>query len=264
MGFWDFLPWVSDDKSKVDADMAATAYMGVTMNNIQNCATPESGFGGGSINVDIVTHGNLAIGSIDLSQTSTSIVDCFYQAQNQDTLNQSLSDTLTAMAENQAGLMSGLLSASTSNTILTDIVQNASQKVVTNNIQTCGIGSSDINVDITTYGNAYIGNITASNNPYSYLSCVFNSDNTANLSQELAATTTDTASTTKKGDPLEDIIAVVVFVAIFIALIIGGFIVFRMTEGMFSAPKAPLQSTVPAPLQPMAPASRALLQKPTS
>ena len=233
----DALPWVSSDVNKITADVTATAYMGVTMNNIQNCASAQDE-GGGDINIDIVAHGNIAIGSIDLSQTSTNIVECFYEAENQASLNQSLSDTLTVLAENNVGLMSGLLAADGKNLVNTNVTQNATQQVQINNIQNCGVGSSNVNVNIDSGGNISLGSINVTNNAYSYLSCVFSSDNTTNLSQELAAVVNDTAANTKS-DPFTTLIYLVIFVVIFIGLIIGGFIVFRVTDGMFKSNGGP-------------------------
>ena len=240
MGFWkditDLLPWASSSVNKVTADMTSTAYMGVTMNNVQNCASAQEG--GGDINIDIVAKGNVAIGSMDLSQTSTDVVNCFYEAENQATLTQSISDTMTVLAENNVGLMSALLAAEGKNLINTNLTQNATQQVQINNIQNCGIGSSNVNVNIDSGGNVSLGSVDVTNNAYSYLSCVFSSDNTTNLSQELAAVVNDTAANTKS-DPFTTLIYFVVFVVIFIGLIIGGFIVFRITDGMFKSKGGP-------------------------
>lgn len=242
--FINALPWSSSDANKVTADMTSTAYMGVTVNNIQNCASSDAG--GGNINFDIQATGNVAIGSMDLSQTSTDIVDCFYDSSNQTALNQTLTDTLTVMAENNVGLMSALLSAEGKNVINTHLTQSATQQVQINNIQNCGVGSSNVNVNIDSGGNVSLGSVDISNNAYSYLSCVFSADNTTNLSQELAAVTNDTAANTKS-DPFTTLIYFVVFVVLFIGLIIGGFIVFRITDGMFKGPAQPVAAQlVPA------------------
>lgn len=236
MGFWneffDALPWNSSDSNKVDAKMTSTAYMGVTVDNIQSCATPDNGWGGGSINLDLHSAGDMTISSIDLSQTSTDIVQCFYSATTQDAMTQALTDTLTAMAENNTGLMSAILAASGKNVVDTTVVQGATQQVTVNNMQQCGVGSSNINIDLTSGGSMTLGNITASNNPYSFLGCVFSSNNVNNLSQQLAALINDSTGNTKV-DPFAGLMNTVVFVAIFIGLIIGGFLAFRVADAMF-------------------------------
>lgn len=228
----------------ITAHMASTAYMGVTMNNVQQCATPATGEGGGDINFNIQTGGNLIIDGMDLTETSTESVSCFYSPTNQASLTQSLTDTLTAMAENDMGYMDSLITSALTkdtNSIITGLVQGAVQKVQINNMQNCGIGSNDINVNFDVKGNANIDNFTASNNSYTYLSCIFDSNNVANLSQELAATTNDSATNTKKNpfSGLDSMLTLVVFGVIFVGLIIGGFIMFRITDGMFKSNGAP-------------------------
>jgi len=242
--------------NSITGSMASTAYMGVTMNNIQNCATSATGFGGGNINVNIHSGGDLVIDGMDLTQTSTASVTCFYSPTNQASLTQSLTDTMTAMAENDMGFMDTLVTSALTkdtNTIITTMVQDAVQKVQINNMQNCGVGSNNINVNIDAKGNAIIDDFTASNNSYTYLSCIFDSNNVANLSQELAATTNDAATNTKKNpfSGLDSMLTLVVFGVIFVGLIIGGFLVFRITDGMFKSNGGPsvAQQLVPVAIR---------------
>lgn len=239
---WDFLFGSDTNSNKINADMTSTCLMSVTMNNMQECGTAATGgMGGGNINIDIITGGNLVINGMTLEQTSTDVMNCFYNTDNQDVLTQTISDTLTAMAENNTGALSGLWSAPGKNTIVTSVVQNATQKVAINNIQQCGVGSNNINVDINTKGNAYIGNFSASNDSYTYLTCVYNSDNVNNMAQELTAVTNDTAANLKK-DPfsgITGIITLIVGLMFFAALIVGGFLLFRVTDGMFKSNGGP-------------------------
>lgn len=237
MGFENFIeslwPFTSNDVNNVTADMTTTAYMGVTVNNIQNCGMEDEG-GGGSVNINITSGGNVVIDGMDLSNTATSSVQCFYSAENQTDLTQSLTDTLYVMAQNNTGLLSGLFAAEGKNNINTDTLQSAVQKVQINNMQNCGVGSNDLNVSIDAKGNVAIEDFTASNNSYTYLSCVMDAGNVTALSQELAAITNDSASNTKT-DPFTTLIMYVVFAVIFIGLVIGGFIVFRVADGMFKS-----------------------------
>ncbi len=241
----------SPDTNKVTGDMALTCMMSVTMNNIQECGTAATGgMGGGNINLDIITEGNLVINGMTLEQTTTNVMECFYNTDNQTDMNQSITATLTAMAENNIGIGSALGSATGKNVIFTKVMENATQKVTINNIQQCGIGSSNINVDINTKGNAYIGNFLISNDAYSYLTCVYNSANMNDMSQELAAVINDSAGNLKKNplSGISGIIMIIVGLMFFAALIVGGFLLFRITDGMFKSNGGPSIAQQVAPM----------------
>jgi len=219
--------------SKVDASEVQDCYLSAVTNNLATCDAGSTG----STTVIMESAGDIDIeGGINITNVSTQDANCMFSADVQEGITGDLAAQLDATASNSKGLLDMMPSFQQS-IVDASVSQDITETATTNNMQTCGGNAGDVYVmlesagGITVTGAGDNGAVVVDNTSNNYLSCVFDSSTTENLSADLSAQLTASASNAKKElGATGNIFSLLILGSVFVVLIMAAFAVFRSAD----------------------------------